>query len=187
MAQNRPYTNQVRNAGNTTLDLLLYVAANGVSALSLANSSANINFNNTASVSVAISANGNNQTNVAFSVNGAVLNVSSANVSNIVIGGNSTNVTIDTRLAGSSGNGVLTGPSWFQVGPWMHQWGESSPGGGSPQMVTFPEPFPNACQAVICIPFALNETIWVLNVSPTAFNVSVGATGQAFMWMADGH
>jgi len=157
MAQNRPYNNQVRNSANVTLDQQLGVAANGTFVLTVP--TGNINFNNTSTVTVSITANGNNQTNVALTAAGASVNA----------------------------NGSLTGPSWFHVNGWYHQWGEASPGGGSPQMITFPTAFPNACQSVVCIPYALNETIWVLNVSSTSFNVSVGASGQAFMWQADGY
>jgi hypothetical protein len=207
MAQNRPYQNQVRSAANVTLDLLMAVAANGGV---VSNSSANVNYNNTATVNVGVTANGN-QSNVAFTVNTSAINyqvdvyqngtlvIANANLNfdntatiNVAITPNGGECTLqfNANSSSSGGNanagGVLTGPSWFHVNGWYHQWGEANPGGGSPQMVTFPEPFPNACQSVIVTPFALNETIFVLNVSATAFNVSVGATGQAFMWQADG-
>jgi hypothetical protein len=157
MSQRILFTYQTQDLANNSLNQLLGCYANGHSPLT-AVSNGSANINFVNTASVT----------VALTANGPQTNVALTAVS-------------------ATSNGVFTGPSWVQVGQWVHQWGESSPGGGSPQMVTFPTPFPNACQSVICIPFALNETIFILNVSSTAFNVSVGATGQAFMWQADGH
>jgi hypothetical protein len=92
--------------GGNTVDYQVDVYANAASPLA----NVALNFNNTATVNVSATANGTGAAaNLAFTVNTSALpfvaNVTSANVANVIIGGNSTNLTIDTLASGGGGGG----------------------------------------------------------------------------------